>query len=85
MMRNIFCAIAVGQQDCSLSGVSPMTNLTPADQAALRAMRRAARNPRLKAAIAAYEHLRVRGVDHVQAVERALEYIMEDVRKGEPN
>ena len=54
-----------------------MTILTPADHAALRAMHRAARHPRLKAAIATYEHLRTRGVDHEEAVERAMEFIVE--------
>lgn len=62
-----------------------MTTLTPADHAALRAMHRAARNPRLKAAIAAYERLRGRGVDHEEAVERALDYVLEDVPMGKPN
>jgi hypothetical protein len=62
-----------------------MTSLKPADQAALRAMHRAARNPRLKAAIAAYERLRTCGVDHEEAVERALECIMEDAPMGRPN
>jgi hypothetical protein len=50
--------------------------LTPADHAALRAMHRAARNPRLKAAIAAYERLRVRGVGHEEAVERAMDFVV---------
>jgi hypothetical protein len=54
-----------------------MTTLTPSDHAALRAMHRAARNPRLKAAIAAYESLRARGVDHLEAVGRAINYVAE--------
>lgn len=63
----------------------PMPSLSPADQAALRAMHRAARNPRLKAAIAAYERLRKSGVDHEEAVERAMECIMKDAPMGRPN
>jgi hypothetical protein len=54
-----------------------MTTLSRSDHAALRAMHRAARHPRLKAAIATYQHLRTRGVDHQEAVERAMEFIVE--------
>jgi hypothetical protein len=68
-----------------LSEVLLMSMLTPADHAALRAMHRAARNPRLKAAIAAYDHLRMRGVDHEEAVERAMDYIMEGAATDKPN
>ena len=68
-----------------LSKAAPMTTLTPADHAALRAMHRAARNPKLKAAIAAYERLRRMGVDHEEAVDRAMDYVMEDAPMGEPN
>jgi hypothetical protein len=85
MMRNIFCQLRLGGRIVPLSGLSPMTTLTPADHAALRAMQRAARSPRLKAAIAAYEHLRARGVDHQKAVEYALEYVLEDIRMVKPN
>ena len=55
-----------------------MTTLTPADHAALRAMQRAARHPRLRAAIAAYESLRARGVGHEEAVLRAADYSVEN-------
>jgi len=62
-----------------------MTTLRPADHAALRAMHRAARNPRLKAAIAAYALLRARGVGHEEAVERAADYITEGAPTGKSN
>ena len=42
-------------------------------------------DPRLKAAIAAYESLRARGVDHQEAVERATDFIAEDITTGELN
>ena len=62
-----------------------MTTLTPADHAALRAMHRAARHPRLKAAIAAYENLRARGVGHEEAVGQVADYITEDAPTDKPN
>jgi hypothetical protein len=62
-----------------------MAMLTPADHAVLRAMQRAARNPRLKAAIGAYESLRARGLDHQKAVQHAMDYILEDTSMVKPN
>jgi hypothetical protein len=62
-----------------------MSTLTPADHVALRAMHRAARHPRLKAAIAAYEALRAHGVDHEPAVERAMDYVTENIPTYERN
>jgi hypothetical protein len=45
-------------------------------------MHRAARNPRLKVAIAVYENLRARGIDREQAVHRAMEWVtLEDAAK----
>jgi hypothetical protein len=67
----------IGNIACQISWVLPMTTLTPADHAALRAMHGAARDPRLKAAIAPYESLRTRGVDHERAVEWATDFVAE--------
>jgi hypothetical protein len=61
-----------------------MTTLTPADHAALPAMRRAARDLRLKAAIAAYESCGFwESVN--EAIERAEDYILEDKPRCKPN
>jgi hypothetical protein len=60
----------------------PMRKLSPADRAALRAMHQAARNPRLEAALAEYEHLRLRGVGHEEAVARAVYFANEDAGYG---
>jgi hypothetical protein len=48
-------------------------------------MHRAARDPTLKAAIAAYECLRARGVGHEEAVERAIDYITKGAPTYKPN
>ena len=47
--------------------------LSPKLQHELAVFQRAARNPKLKTAIAAYDRLRAHGVEHAQAVREAAE------------
>jgi hypothetical protein len=47
--------------------------LSPKLQHELALFQRAARNPKLKTAIAAYDRLRAHGVEHAQAVREAAE------------
>jgi hypothetical protein len=48
-------------------------------------MHRAARHPKLEAAVAAHKHLRARGVGHEEAVERVMDYVMEGAATRESN